>query len=74
MIANGLPLVARHSTVSVVELNGPNPDRAAGSLPAAAALRPTETVFAQIAFVDQHHQAGLAGTDPRAGFIAGDTA
>ena len=44
MIANGLPSKARHSTVGVVELNGPNPASAAGSLAAAARLRPTETV------------------------------
>src|SRR5215218_2161602 len=44
MIANGLPFTARHSTVLVVELNGPNQLCAAGSLAAAARLRPTETV------------------------------
>jgi hypothetical protein len=43
MIANGLPSSARHSTVLVVELNGPNQFCAAGSLAAAARLRPTET-------------------------------
>ena len=44
MIANGLPFTARHSTVCSVELNGPNQTCAAGSLAAAARLRPTETV------------------------------
>src|ERR1700738_4930979 len=44
MIANGLPSSARHSTVVVVELNGPKPACAAGSFAAAAWLRPTETV------------------------------
>src|SRR5258708_39196725 len=44
MIANGLPLNVRHSTVGVAELNGPNRACAAGSLSAAARLRPTETV------------------------------
>jgi hypothetical protein len=44
MIANGLPSKARHSTVVVVQLNGPNQTCAAGSLAAAARLRPTETV------------------------------
>jgi hypothetical protein len=44
MIANGLPPAARHSTVVDVELKGPNQTCAAGSLAAAARLRPTETV------------------------------
>jgi hypothetical protein len=44
MIANGLPSAARHSTVWLVELNGPNQTWAANSLAAAARLRPTETV------------------------------
>src|SRR5258706_16227782 len=44
MIANGLPSNARHSTVAMVELNGPNQACAAGSRAAAALLRPTETV------------------------------
>src|SRR5436190_10099032 len=43
MIANGLPLAERHSTVLVVELNGPNQDCAAGSREAPRRLRPTET-------------------------------
>jgi hypothetical protein len=44
MIANGLPSAARHSTVWLVELNGPNQTWAASSLAAAARLRPAETV------------------------------
>jgi hypothetical protein len=44
MIANGWPSAARHSIVVAVELNGPNQFCAAGSLAAAARLRPTETV------------------------------
>ena len=44
MMANGLPSTARHSTVLVVELKGPNQAWAAGSFAAAARLRPTETV------------------------------
>src|SRR3982750_3637914 len=44
MIAKGFPSRARHSTVMLVELNGPNQVSAAGSLAAAARLRPTETV------------------------------
>ncbi len=43
MIANGLPPAARHSTLSPVELNGPNQACAAGSLAAASRFRPTET-------------------------------
>jgi hypothetical protein len=43
MMAKGLPSRARHSRVLVVELNGPNQLCAAGSLSAAARLRPTET-------------------------------
>jgi hypothetical protein len=41
MIANGLPSAARHSTVWLVELSGPNQTWAARSLAAAARLRPT---------------------------------
>src|SRR5580704_19573858 len=44
MIAMGFPFAARHSTVLVVELNGPNRACAAGSLSAAARVRPTDTV------------------------------
>ena len=59
MIANGLPLAARHSTVSVVKLNGPKPLCAAGSFSAASWLRPT----------DEHHEAGLARAEAGADVV-----
>jgi hypothetical protein len=55
----GLPSNARHSIVSVVELNGPKLLLAAGSLSAAFRLRPTETVLAQIVLGDEHDLAAL---------------
>ena len=79
MIANGLPSSARHSTVAVVELNGPNQACAAGSLAAVGAVAADRDGFAQIVFAHQHHQAGLARTEPCRGVVdaiagAGDAA
>ena len=64
MMANGLPLMARHSTVLVVELNGPNQVCAAGSRDGAKAVAADRDGFAQIVLADQHDEPRLARADP----------
>src|SRR5947209_2348375 len=61
MIAYGLPSTVRHSSFVALELNGPNRACAAGSLAAAARVRPSETVSRRSPSVTSTRRPALPG-------------